>query len=103
MSHDAEHCEGCRSGAQGGDTFCRLCGACLTSGPSRTSANGHRSGEALRRASADSFWANPSLDELAAAQGIRPIAHPAELVLASWNEDDEDEFLATIRAWRDAG
>ena len=94
MSHDAKLCADCNSGAEGGDAFCRRCGACLTSGrvPARR-----------QLVATTSFWANPSLDELAAAQGIRPIAHPAELVLASWNEDDEDEFLATIRAWRDAG
>lgn len=48
----------------------------------------------------DMFWRSPSLADLASAQGVRPIASPAELHAPFWPEDDEEDFLASVRRWR---
>jgi hypothetical protein len=46
--------------------------------------------------------AQAELEALLAAQGVRPITSIAELRGDFWPEDeDPDEFLATIRAWRE--
>ena len=38
---------------------------------------------------------------LAAAQGVRPVQNPEDLVFHEWPEDETaDDFLAAIRAWR---
>lgn len=46
------------------------------------------------------FWRTPSLADLAAEQGVRPIEDPSDLVADFWEEDDEEEFLAALRRWR---
>ena len=44
----------------------------------------------------------PTIAEIAAQQGVKPIEDIDELLGDFWPEDEsEDEFLATIRAWRD--
>ncbi|HLH26833.1 MAG TPA: hypothetical protein VK066_30270 [Chloroflexota bacterium] len=44
----------------------------------------------------------PTTVEIAAQQGVAPIEDIDELLGDFWPEDEsEDEFLATIRAWRD--
>ncbi len=44
----------------------------------------------------------PSIAEIAAQQGVKPIEDIDELLGDFWPEEEsEDEFLATIRAWRD--
>jgi hypothetical protein len=48
----------------------------------------------------DVFWRSQSLAELASAQGVRPIASPAALHATFWPEDDEEDFLASVRRWR---
>lgn len=48
----------------------------------------------------DGFWRTPSLADLAAEQGVRPIEDPSDLVADFWEEDDEEEFLAALRRWR---
>ena len=46
--------------------------------------------------------AQAELEALLAAQGVGPITSIAELRGDFWPEDeDPDEFLATIRAWRE--
>ena len=46
--------------------------------------------------------AQAELEALLAAQGVRPITSIAELRGDFWPEDEApDEFLATIRAWRE--
>lgn len=38
---------------------------------------------------------------LAAAQGMRPVENPEDLVFHDWPEDETaDDFLAAVRAWR---
>lgn len=45
----------------------------------------------------------PSLDELARAQGLRPVESVDELALDVWESDEElDAFLADVRSSRDA-
>jgi hypothetical protein len=48
----------------------------------------------------DRFWRAPSIAELAAEQGVRPIEDPSSLVANFWEDDDEEDFLATLRRWR---
>lgn len=48
----------------------------------------------------DSFWRSPAIPELALEQGVKPATGPAVLTAPFWDEDDEDDFLATIRRWR---
>jgi len=48
----------------------------------------------------DSFWKSASLEQLAEQQGIEPIAQPTALVAPFWKEDDEEDFLTTLRRWR---
>lgn len=41
------------------------------------------------------------LEELAAQQGVNPIFDPSKLGGNFWPEDEDmDEFLATLRMWR---
>jgi hypothetical protein len=45
---------------------------------------------------------SPTIAELAAEQGVKPIEDIDELVGDFWPEEESaDEFLATLRAWRD--
>lgn len=48
----------------------------------------------------DSFWRPQPLSRLAENQGVSPIAKPASLAASFWEEDDEEEFLAALRRWR---
>jgi len=48
----------------------------------------------------EQFWRGRSVAELAADQGVRPIENPATLIAPFWLEDDEEDFLATLRRWR---
>jgi uncharacterized protein (DUF2384 family) len=44
-----------------------------------------------------------SLDELARAQGVKPVESLDELALDVWESDEElDDFLADVRSSRDA-
>jgi len=44
----------------------------------------------------------PTIAEIAAQQGVSPIEDIDELLGSFWPENEsEEEFLATIRAWRD--
>lgn len=45
-----------------------------------------------------------SLEQLAAEQGIAPLADPTELRGNFWpGEENLDEFLTALRAWRNEG
>lgn len=47
-------------------------------------------------------FGSSTIAELAAQQGVAPVQDIDELVGDFWPEDESaDEFLATIRAWRD--
>lgn len=48
----------------------------------------------------DRFWHAPSLEELAAEQGVRPVEDPSSLVGDFWEDVDGEDFLATLRRWR---
>lgn len=50
------------------------------------------------------FHAPLDLEALAAEQGVHPIADISQLLGDFWPEDDDiDEFVAAIRAWRSEG
>ncbi len=44
------------------------------------------------------FWRPKTLAQMIKDQGIRPIAHPAELAF-SWDDDDGEDFLAARERW----
>ena len=49
------------------------------------------------------FFAQPPADlaTLAAQQGVRPVARFEDLLVDIWPEDEDiDEFIATLRRWR---
>ena len=49
------------------------------------------------------FFAQPPADlaTLAAQQGVRPVAKFEDLLVDIWPEDEDiDEFIATLRRWR---
>lgn len=48
----------------------------------------------------DSFWRTQHLSQVAAEQGVSPVPEPAKLAASFWEEDDEEEFLAALRTWR---
>ena len=48
----------------------------------------------------ESLWHATSLTQMAEQQGVQPIADPAALSASFWQEDDEDDFLAALRQWR---
>lgn len=49
----------------------------------------------------DKAAAQARLEELARAQGVRPIEDPAALVGDFWPEDESvDALIAAVRAWR---
>ncbi|MPZ22319.1 MAG: hypothetical protein GEU28_01965 [Dehalococcoidia bacterium] len=48
----------------------------------------------------DQFWHSQSLAEVASEQPVRTMEDPTSLVAAFWEEDDEEEFLAALQAWR---
>lgn len=48
----------------------------------------------------EEFWQARTLAQLAVEQGVRPVDDPASLVAPFWEEDDEEEFLAALRRWR---
>jgi hypothetical protein len=51
------------------------------------------------------FFAQPPADlaTLAAQQGVRPVAKFEDLLVDVWPEDEDiDEFIATLRRWRRA-
>ena len=48
----------------------------------------------------DKFWRSPSITQLAQQQRIEPTVEPASLAAAFWEEDDEEDFLAAVRRWR---
>ena len=55
----------------------------------------------LKRYAVDnSFWRSQSLAQLAQQQNVAPIVDPASLAAAFWEEDDEEDFLAAVRRWR---
>ncbi|MBI2761951.1 MAG: hypothetical protein HYX51_11070 [Chloroflexi bacterium] len=48
-----------------------------------------------------SFWAAPTISELATEQGVAPIADPTALLGDFWpSEESVDEFLTARRAWQ---
>jgi hypothetical protein len=49
------------------------------------------------------FWSRPSVAELAASQGVKPVANLADLAADFWPEQEPvDDFIETIYAWRRA-
>jgi predicted DNA-binding antitoxin AbrB/MazE fold protein len=55
-------------------------------------------------AHARTFDEAPTLDELAREQGVQPITDPLSIGGDFWPEDEDlDEFIATIRKWRQEG
>lgn len=57
--------------------------------------------EEIRRRS-DAFKRGFELEELARQQGVGPIQDPDSLKANFWPEDESiDDFIATIRYWRD--
>lgn len=44
-------------------------------------------------------WTPGSLDEIAAAQGVRPV-EDLDSLRGTWPEDDLDDFLAAREAWQ---
>jgi len=61
-----------------------------------------RVAEVLPLDGAAAFWRAPTLEELEARQGVAPVHSPAALRLPSWEGEDEDAFLETLRRWREA-
>lgn len=50
------------------------------------------------------FFANPSVEELAARQGVSPVADVDDLLGDFWPEEESaDEFIAAVRRWRREG
>jgi hypothetical protein len=50
------------------------------------------------------FEPTPSIDELAAQQGVRPVERFEDLLGDFWPEDESiDDFIATVRRWRREG
>ena len=48
------------------------------------------------------FWQEANVEQLAMAQQVRPIQRLDDLWGDFWPEDESiDDFIATIRAWRD--
>ncbi len=48
----------------------------------------------------DSFWRSLAIPALALEQGVQPVPGPEVLTAPFWDEDDEEDFLATLRRWR---
>jgi hypothetical protein len=49
----------------------------------------------------DAWDDTPSLEDLAAEQGVVPLARFEDLIGDFWPEDEEvDDFIATVRPWR---
>lgn len=48
----------------------------------------------------DSFWHSQSLAQLAQQQRVIPIVDPESLTAGFWEENDEEDFLAAVRRWR---
>ncbi|GIW14536.1 MAG: hypothetical protein KatS3mg063_0389 [Tepidiforma sp.] len=61
-----------------------------------------RVGDVLPLDGAAAFWRAPTLEELEARQGVAPVYSLAALRLPSWEGEDEDAFLETLRRWREA-
>lgn len=49
------------------------------------------------------FWNPPSLEEIIQRQGVMPIRDPMDIDPSVWADEDEDEFLDTLRRWRREG
>ncbi|RLB95280.1 MAG: hypothetical protein DRH50_04645 [Deltaproteobacteria bacterium] len=48
------------------------------------------------------FWQSPSIEELAAAQGVQPISNFENILGDFWPEDESvEEFIACVDHWRD--
>jgi hypothetical protein len=50
------------------------------------------------------FFASPTVEELAARQGVTPVIDPDDLLGDFWPEDERaDDFIAAVRRWRREG
>ena len=53
----------------------------------------------------DDEWDDtPSIEELAAEQGVKPVARFEDLLGDFWPDDEDvDDFIAAVRRWRQHG